>query len=209
MTLFVVVPIVEILVIALVADAIGNSATVLLLVTLGAVGAWYAKREGLAALRVTRDGLLAGRLPSRQLADGVVALVAGVLLLVPGFLTGVVGLMLLTGPGREAASRTLLARARRRLDLSPAAQRSRRPEAPPSAGSPPRREWHGFRPEGYAEREHAGAPTYGQDRFWQGGGAEVDSDVIDVEWAEETVFDGGAEPVRGELDSASDDPRAF
>lgn len=193
--LLLVIPLVEIVTIVGVAGAIGNSSTVLLLVLLSAAGAWFAKRQGLETLRQARIGFSNGRLPSRHLADGVSILLAGVLLLTPGFLTDLVGLGLLTPAGREAFGRWLLSRARRRVDAPLSRSAGTRAGEQPSG-------WVGFQPE--QGRHDAGAPTADDN-----GGLGVDPDVIDVEWAEEApVWPNSGEWVP-ELEPRPEDPSSF
>ncbi len=109
--LFLVVPFVELFVIIQVGQAIGALDTVALLVVVSAVGAWLVKREGLGVLRRARQRVDAGAVPGRELVDGVLILFAGALLLTPGFLTDLVGVLLLVPPVRAsvrlAASRFL------------------------------------------------------------------------------------------------------
>ncbi len=99
---FLVVPVVELAVIIQVGHVIGtwNTIAILLLVSLG--GAWLVKREGIAVVRRFREQMDAGRVPGRELADGVLILFAGALLLTPGFVTDFFGLLLLLPPVRSA-----------------------------------------------------------------------------------------------------------
>jgi UPF0716 protein FxsA len=98
--LFLVVPIVEIAVIVQVGQVIGAWPTVLLLVLESLLGAWLIKREGGRAWESLRTAGATGRLPSRELADAGLILVGGTLLLTPGFITDVFGLVLLLPPTR-------------------------------------------------------------------------------------------------------------
>ena len=82
-------PIIEIMVIIAVGQAIGGWPTFLLLVATSLLGAWLITREGGRAWRALDQALRSGRMPARELADGVVVLVGGTLLLVPGFVTDV------------------------------------------------------------------------------------------------------------------------
>ena len=115
---FVVVPLVEIWTIIQVGQVIGAWWTLGLLVLSGVVGSWLVKREGARTFRAFRDALSAGRLPHRELADGILILVGGTLMLTPGFFSDVVGIVMIlpfTRPiGRSvlagAISRRLLAR---------------------------------------------------------------------------------------------------
>jgi UPF0716 protein FxsA len=101
--LFLVVPFAELFVLIQVGHVIGALPTIGVLVVVSIVGAWLVKREGLATLRRAREQIQLGRVPGRELVDGVLILFAGVLLLTPGFLTDVIGTLLLLPPVRAAA----------------------------------------------------------------------------------------------------------
>lgn len=98
--LFVVVPFVELFVILQVGSALGVLPTVALLIGVSILGAWLVKREGLGVLRRAVAQAQAGRVPGRELVDGVMILFGGALLLTPGFVTDLVGLALLVPPVR-------------------------------------------------------------------------------------------------------------
>ncbi len=108
--LFLVVPIAELAVILQVGQLIGPWYTILLLLAVSVVGAWLVKREGLGVVRRFRRQLDAGTLPGKELADGVMILFAGALLLTPGFITDTLGLSLLLPPVRAAIRAALLRR---------------------------------------------------------------------------------------------------
>jgi UPF0716 protein FxsA len=74
--------------------------TLALLVLISFVGAWLMKREGLGALRRAQRQVDAGMVPGRELVDGALIVLAGALLLAPGFITDAVGLLLLLPPVR-------------------------------------------------------------------------------------------------------------
>ncbi len=93
--LLIAIPLLELWVIANVADAIGVLETIVLLITVSLAGAWLLAREGLATWRRLRETLAQGELPTRELTDGALILLGGALLLTPGFVTDVVGLTLL------------------------------------------------------------------------------------------------------------------
>jgi UPF0716 protein FxsA len=111
--IFVVVPIAELAVIVQVAHHIGVLDTLALLLAVSVVGAWLCKHQGMIALRRFQTALAQGELPAVQLVDGVLILLAGALLLVPGFITDAIGLILLLPPVR-AGARVV---ARRRLGI--------------------------------------------------------------------------------------------
>jgi UPF0716 protein FxsA len=83
-----------------VAHQIGGLATIALLVALSASGPWLVKRQGLGVWRRAQRRVEAGEIPGREATDGVLLLVTGLLLTVPGFLTAALGLLLLLPPVR-------------------------------------------------------------------------------------------------------------
>jgi UPF0716 protein FxsA len=92
--------VVEVALFILVAKAIGLAWALALVIAASAVGGWLLRREGARGWRRFRDALDAGRPPGREATDGLVGLVGALLLVVPGFLTDVAGLVLLTPPVR-------------------------------------------------------------------------------------------------------------
>lgn len=102
---FVVVPLVELYVIVQVGQEIGVLPTLGLMLVVSFLGAWLVKREGAKAWRAFRTALEAGRAPAREVLDGALILVAGTLLLTPGFVSDVVGLFLLLPPTRAVVRR--------------------------------------------------------------------------------------------------------
>jgi UPF0716 protein FxsA len=102
-------PVAEVFVAIKVADAIGVLATVLLLVASWPAGTWALRSRGRAAWRRLGDAVAAGRPPGREVLDGALILVGAVLLIVPGFITDALGLLLLVTPAR-AVMRGLLVR---------------------------------------------------------------------------------------------------
>lgn len=97
---FLVVPFVELFVILQVGHAIGALNTVAVLVVVSMVGAWLVKREGISVVRRARERIARGDMPGQELIDGVLILFAGALLITPGFLSDVVGVLLLLPPVR-------------------------------------------------------------------------------------------------------------
>lgn len=108
--IFLVLPIAELAVILQVGQLIGPWYTILLLLAVSAAGAWLVKREGLGVIRRFRRQLEAGAIPGKELADGVLILFAGALLLTPGFITDCVGLLLLMPPVRAVIRASVLRR---------------------------------------------------------------------------------------------------
>jgi UPF0716 protein FxsA len=109
--------IVELYVIVLVANAIGVLQTILLLLAISFFGAWLVKREGVGMLRRVQDDLARGELPPGQLMNGFLLLIAGVILIIPGFVSDAIGLLLLLPPVRAAAAKLLTGRFRRSVTV--------------------------------------------------------------------------------------------
>lgn len=105
--LFVVVPVLEIYVLIQVGQVIGAWWTVLLLIADGFLGSWLMKHEGTRAWRSLREALEDRKMPARELADGVLILVGGTLLVTPGFITDVFGFFCVLPFTRPVARRAL------------------------------------------------------------------------------------------------------
>ncbi len=101
--------VVEIWVALLVAEQIGALWTVLAIVAMSALGVFLLKREGREVWRAANAEAAAGRVPTRHLLDGAMVLIGGTLLVIPGFVTGVIGLLLLLPPVRAVLRPALLA----------------------------------------------------------------------------------------------------
>ena len=117
---FVVVPLVEIWAILQVGQLVGPWWTIALLVLDSMLGAWLIKREGGRAWKALRDALQGGRMPAKEIADGALILIAGTLMLSPGFVLDLVGLLLLLPVTRPVARRILTRFVERRLVVGPA-----------------------------------------------------------------------------------------
>jgi UPF0716 protein FxsA len=105
--------ILEVFVIVLLGGAIGYGLTVLLLVLGCLAGGWVMRREGARTWRALQRAATSGTPPERELADSALVMTGGLLLLVPGFVTDVLGLVLIlpfTRPLLRRASSRLVAR---------------------------------------------------------------------------------------------------
>jgi UPF0716 protein FxsA len=109
LAIFVIVPILEIYVIIQVGQAIGALWTVALLIVDSIVGSLLMKSQGRAAWRRFQVAVAEGRVPAREVLDGVLIIFGGAFLLTPGFLSDIVGALLLLPPTR-AVIRRLAAR---------------------------------------------------------------------------------------------------
>lgn len=115
--LFIGVPFAEIYVLLQVGHTIGVVNTLGLLVLVSVVGAWLAKREGLGVLRRMQRSIDSGRVPGTELVDGFLILLAGALMLTPGFLTDILAILLLLPPIRAVVRRELRRRVARRIQI--------------------------------------------------------------------------------------------
>jgi len=95
LTLFIVIPLVEIYVIIQVGQAIGPWWTILLLILDSIFGTWLIRHEGARAWQALRVALDSGRMPARELADGALILIGGTLMLAPGFVTDAFGVLMI------------------------------------------------------------------------------------------------------------------
>ena len=98
---FIGVPLVEIAVFVQVGGWIGLWPTLALVVLTAVLGTWQLRAQGLATLLRARDQVERGALPARELFDGACLLVAGALLLTPGFVTDGAGFLLFFPPVRD------------------------------------------------------------------------------------------------------------
>jgi UPF0716 protein FxsA len=117
LALILVVPVAELVVLLRVADGIGIPETILLLLAISAVGAWLVKREGLGVLRRIQTTVDRGKVPTRELVDGALIMLAGALLVTPGFLSDFVGILLLLPPTRAVLRAVVLSALARRAHL--------------------------------------------------------------------------------------------
>lgn len=115
--LLVVVPVVELVLLVVIGQHIGLLGVVAWVLLSGLIGAAVAKVQGLGALgRVKRD-LLSGQIPAGPLLEAALAVAAGVLLLIPGPLTDVLGALLLVPPLRRRVGRGVRRRVRQGVPL--------------------------------------------------------------------------------------------
>lgn len=105
LAVFIVVPIVELYVIVQVGQAIGIVPTLVLLLADALLGSLLLRHQGRGAWRRFNEALAARRFPAREVADGVMIAVGGTLLLTPGFITDIFGLLLLIPPTRAIVRR--------------------------------------------------------------------------------------------------------
>ena len=105
--LFTVVPVVELYLLIAIGRALGPGPTIALVLLTGALGAWFARLEGMRVLRRWQEALAQQQLPKDGVVDGLLIFVGGVLLITPGVLTDVVGLSMVFPVTRRPIGRLL------------------------------------------------------------------------------------------------------
>lgn len=109
---FTLIPLAELYLLITVGSHIGAIPTIGLVLLTGVAGAWLARMQGMATMIRVQQNLQQGVMPAEEVMDAFIILAAGVVLLTPGFLTDVAGLLLLIPYTRNAFKRWL----RRSLD---------------------------------------------------------------------------------------------
>jgi UPF0716 protein FxsA len=107
-------PLIEIAGFVVVGRQIGVLPTIGLTIATGIAGGMLLRHQGFGVMTRIRNEIEAGRDPSRNHAHGVIILLAGLLLLIPGFVTDIVGILLFLPPIRDLGWRLL----RRRVNFS-------------------------------------------------------------------------------------------
>ena len=115
--LFIVLPLAELYVILQVGDAIGVIPTILLLAADSVLGSMLLRSQGRAVWRRFNRALREGRMPHREVQDGVLVIFGGAFLITPGFITDVVGVLLLVPPTRALIRRFAVGRLRHRIEI--------------------------------------------------------------------------------------------
>ena len=108
--LFFTVPLVEIVVLLEVGAIVGVLPTIALVVLTAVIGAGLIRAQGLSTLRRVQQELARGELPAVAIIEAALLLVAGALLLTPGFVTDTIGFLILVPPLRRRAIQSFLAR---------------------------------------------------------------------------------------------------
>jgi UPF0716 protein FxsA len=116
-------PLLEIAAFVLVGREIGVFATIGLTILTAIAGSMLLRIQGFGVLRRAQAEVDAGRDPGREMANGAMIIVAGLLLLLPGFVSDVIGLALFIPPVRDAVWRMLKTRIRIVTDFGPGMRR--------------------------------------------------------------------------------------
>ena len=99
--LFTTIPLVEIWLLLEISKRLGVLDTIALVVITGFTGAWLARSQGLQIFRHIQSELQQGKMPSDSLIEGLLLLIAGIVLITPGLLTDCAGILLLIPPTRK------------------------------------------------------------------------------------------------------------
>jgi UPF0716 protein FxsA len=93
-------PLLEIAVLIMVGSSIGILATLMLIIGTGVLGAMLLRFQGFQLVSRMRSEMNAGRMPEKELADGAMIALGGVFLMIPGFVSDVIGILLFIPPFR-------------------------------------------------------------------------------------------------------------
>jgi UPF0716 protein FxsA len=124
---FIVLPIAEIALLVQVGRGIGLPLTIALLIADSVIGSLLLRSQGRAVWRRFQATMQSGRMPHREVQDGVLVIFGGALLITPGFLTDILGLLLLIPPTRAVVRRFVMKALTRRA-VSRVSDRAARPE---------------------------------------------------------------------------------
>jgi UPF0716 protein FxsA len=100
--LFALVPMLELYILIKVGSIIGAGPTIVLVILTAIVGAYLAKQQGMHTMYRIRQSLSQNMLPAEELVDAFLILIAGLVLLTPGFITDLLGLLILFPPTRKS-----------------------------------------------------------------------------------------------------------
>ena len=114
---FILVPLIELFLFLKIGALIGIEATIATVIVTGFAGAWLTKRQGLRKLARFQAATAEGRLPHEELLEGLLILLAGAVLLTPGFLTDVCGFLLLAPPVRRIVRQALARYLKRKVTV--------------------------------------------------------------------------------------------
>src|SRR5689334_423478 len=132
---FIVVPIAELYVIFKVGDSIGWLPTLAFLAADSILGSWLLRSQGRTVWRRFQETMQSGRIPHREVFDGVLIIFGGAFLITPGFITDIFGFALLLPPTRSLVRRFLIRRGGRMFGITVlAGRRDGVPPRPPEIG---------------------------------------------------------------------------
>lgn len=115
--LFAAVPLIEIALFVVVGERLGLGPTVAIVIVTALVGSWLVSQQGRNQIAQMQATVQAGAFPGKELAHGAMILVSGALLITPGFLTDVVGFLLLVPAVRETVRLAWMRRRENRVEI--------------------------------------------------------------------------------------------
>ena len=118
--LFILLPLAELYVLIQVGQAIGALPAIAILLLDAIVGAWLARSQGRLAWRRFNEAMAAGRVPGKEVFDGAMVILGGALLVTPGFITDIFGILLLLPPTRAVLRKLVLRLGARAIPGAPA-----------------------------------------------------------------------------------------
>jgi UPF0716 protein FxsA len=101
--IFIIVPLIELMLLIEVGGVIGSGWTFAIIIATAIIGTKLVKQQGLQTWTKIQQEMATGQLPAQSLFDGICILISGVLLITPGLITDVIGMLLLTPPFRALA----------------------------------------------------------------------------------------------------------
>ena len=115
LVLFTVVPMVELFILVKIAGGLGAFKAIVLVIVTGIIGAHLARQQGLRTIQNIRGELKSGRLPGAELVEGLIILIAAVVLITPGLLTDILGFLLLLPLCRKGIYLLLLSKLKEKI----------------------------------------------------------------------------------------------
>jgi len=113
--LFTIIPVLELWLLIEIGGVIGFFPTVMVVIITGISGAWLAKMEGISVLTKIQKSMSQGVIPKTELVNGLLVFVGGAMLLTPGFITDITGLLMIFPPTRAIFSTVLISYFERKI----------------------------------------------------------------------------------------------
>ncbi|GBE35532.1 phage T7 F exclusion suppressor FxsA [bacterium BMS3Bbin06] len=114
---FAVLPVIELAILIKVGSVIGVAYTVIIVITTAVVGAYMVRMEGMGVLYRIQQNMLQGVFPADELIDGAMILMAGALLLTPGFVTDLIGFLFVFPASRGVIRKYVKRYIQRKMDV--------------------------------------------------------------------------------------------
>lgn len=116
--LFIIVPVIELALFILLKEQLGLLNSLIIIVITAFIGAALTKSQGRRALTNFQNATAMGKMPHKEMVDGLLILIAGAVLLTPGFLTDAVGFLLLLPPARAVVRKILTDKLASKVEVS-------------------------------------------------------------------------------------------